>query len=215
YVHPIQVEVIQLEAAQRRLQRTIDVFASVAARVGIAFLRIEAELAGDHQLVAQTDIGDEAPQYLFGLSAGVHIGAVQHVAATFDIAIEDAARFGVVRSPSVVAKRHRSQRKRTDPQPRTSQRYVFIQLHEEFIPPLETSDGSMMQTIHYPLSTNHFLFVPQALHWIELGGARGWHGAEQHSDQRRYQHCDDDRQARNWNTIVGQQAHGNGQRHAN
>src|ERR1019366_613290 len=155
YVHPIQVEVIQLEAAQRRLQRTIDVFASVAARVGIAFLRIEAELAGDHQLVAQTDIGDEAPQYLFGLSAGVHIGAVQHVAATFDIAIEDAARFGVVRSPSVVAKRHRSQRKRTDPQPRTSQRYVFIQLHEEFIPPLETSDGSMMQTIHYPLTTSY------------------------------------------------------------
>lgn len=39
------------------------------------------------------------------------------------------------------------------------------------------------------------LFIAQALYRIELRSARGRHGSEDHSDQRRYQHCDDHRQA--------------------
>ena len=91
HVHPVKIDEVHIESAQRPLQRAIDILAAVATRVRIALLRIEGELAGDHELVAQTGVGDEPAQQFLRLSVGVHVGAVHHVAAALHVAIEDAA----------------------------------------------------------------------------------------------------------------------------
>ena len=49
----IEIDVVGFEAAQRAFERRVNIFAAVAAGVGIAGLRVEGELRRDHHAVAQ------------------------------------------------------------------------------------------------------------------------------------------------------------------
>ena len=90
HMHPVEVDVIGAQPAQRALKRAIGVLATIAARVGIGFLRREGELRRQHKLVTQLRFGDEAAHDFFTFAVGVHVGAVEKVSAVFDIAVKDA-----------------------------------------------------------------------------------------------------------------------------
>ena len=51
------------------------------------------------------------------------------------------------------------------------------------------------------------LLVAQALDGIELGGAGGGDGAENHPDQRRHDNGDDGGPAVDWYAVLGKEAH--------
>lgn len=69
----------------------MNLLAAVAAGVGVAFLGVEAELGGQHQLVAAGAIGHETAQHFLACAARVDVGRIDEVAAGFHIGIKDFA----------------------------------------------------------------------------------------------------------------------------
>ena len=93
-VHPVEVDVVGLQAAQRLLARGDDVLARGAAGVRIAGVKVREELRGnDHAVATRAIVGDEVADDLLRVAAGVAVGGVDEVAAQFQVAGDD--RLGV------------------------------------------------------------------------------------------------------------------------
>ena len=57
-VHPVQVDVVGAEAAQRTVERAVQVLAAVAARERVSLLAVEGVLGGEDDAVAQAAVPD-------------------------------------------------------------------------------------------------------------------------------------------------------------
>ena len=133
-VEIVEIDVIGVEAAQRRFERGVNIFAAVAAGVRISRLRAESEFRGDDGLVAKFALGDKFADDLLALSHLVAVGGVDEVAAVLDVEVEhfEGELFVGAPAPSG-AETHSAEAQRADAQAGASQRGVVIQFH--MIPP--------------------------------------------------------------------------------
>ena len=120
-VEPIKVDIVSLQAAERSFEGTIDIFAAIAAGIWISRLGVERELGGEDGAIAELLVGDEIPDQLLAVAAGIAIGGIDEISAEVDVAIENGVCHRLLRTPAPFrTERHRSEAERADAQARAA-----------------------------------------------------------------------------------------------
>jgi len=90
-VHPVEVDVVGLQAPQRLLARCHKGLSTRSPGVGIAAIHVREKLRGDYHAVAAGRMpADVIADNLFRMPLGVTIGGVDEIAAEVDEAVENA-----------------------------------------------------------------------------------------------------------------------------
>src|SRR5690606_16304907 len=130
-VHPVKIDVIRLQPAQRFFAGPIDILATGAAGIRIADAHIGEKFGGDDGLMAFRPVAPEViADDFFGVAVRVEIRGIDEVAAEVEIAVDDALAVGHAGAPAhLLAEGHTAEAERTDAQAGTAQGYVMIQWH--------------------------------------------------------------------------------------
>ena len=128
-VHPIEIDVVGLQPAERLLARGDDVLSTGPAGVRIARIQIPEELGGDDDAVAAAAVAsDEVTDDFFRVALRVDVRGVDEIPAALDEARDDSVRIRYVRSPSpIFAEGHRAEAERTDAESGVSERDVLVE----------------------------------------------------------------------------------------
>src|SRR5262249_61859800 len=88
-MQPVEIDVVGLKSFQRAFHRAINILASIAASIWIAWHTIESKLCCQHYSISQTTLSDELAQQLLAVSFGVDISGVDEVSARVEVAIKN------------------------------------------------------------------------------------------------------------------------------
>ncbi len=123
-MQPVEVDIVGLEASQRRFALLHQGLAAGAAAVRIALEQVAEELGADHDAIAVClPVREEVTDDLLGMAVGVDVGGVDEIAAALQIGGDH--RLGVrdAGAPSeVLAEGHAPEAKRAHAQSGTAQR---------------------------------------------------------------------------------------------
>ena len=95
-MEPVEIDKIGAEPLERGFERAVDIFAAIAAGIGISLLGAQGEFGGQRDLVAEVALANEFADEFLALAIGVAVGGVDEVAASVDVMIED----GLVIAPA-------------------------------------------------------------------------------------------------------------------
>ena len=117
-MHPVQVDVVRLQPAQRLLARAENALAIRPAPVGVAAEHVPHELGRKHEPIALGGVlADVVADDLFGVALGVDVGSIEEVPAALDVGVHDFLRVRDVGPPTPVeAEGHGAEAERTDAQ---------------------------------------------------------------------------------------------------
>ena len=131
-VHLVEVDVVDLQAAQRVLDLADDPAARVARLVGVLVVHVAVELGGQEDVVAAALAGlQRLADDLLGLAAGVDVGGVDDVDAGVEGAVDDRDRLVVV-GVAPRAEHHRAEGQRADLDAGAAERSVVLEAHAVF-----------------------------------------------------------------------------------
>ena len=128
-VHPVEVDVVGLQPAQRLLAAGRERLAAGAAAVRIAREEVARELGGDDDAVAPARVAaDVVADDLLGVAVGVDVGGVDEVAAALEEAVEDGLGVLDAGAPApVLAEGHRAEAERADAQAGAAEGDVVVE----------------------------------------------------------------------------------------
>ncbi len=130
-VQPIEVDVVGLQAAEGILACGDYRFAPGAAGVGIAWIKVAAELRRDDQTVPLGSVAaDMIADDLLRMAFGVAVRGIDEVAAELDEAIENLLGFFHAGTPAVVlAEGHCAEAQRAHAQARAAKGHIGVEGH--------------------------------------------------------------------------------------
>ena len=128
-MQPVHIHVVGAEAAQRAFESPVNLLAAIAAGVGVAFLGVEAEFGGQHQLVAAGAFGHETAHQLLALAARIDVGRIDEIAAGLYIGVEYFPRNSFRSAPARGAEGHGTEGERTDDEAGAAQGAKIGELH--------------------------------------------------------------------------------------
>src|SRR5690606_19100005 len=134
-VHPVQVDVVRLQAAQGFLAGPEDILAARAAGVGVAGAHVGEKLGGDHHLVALYRVAaDMVADDFLRVSSTVAVGGVDEVAAQFPVAVHHPIAFpGANADAPVLAEGHGAEAQGADTQAGAAEGNVVVEGHRGFL----------------------------------------------------------------------------------
>src|SRR5690606_1987841 len=134
-VHPVQVDVVRLQAAQGFLAGPEDILAARAAGVGVAGAHVGEKLGGDHHLVALYRVAaDMVADDFLRVSPTVAVGGVDEVAAQFPVAVHHPIAFpGANADAPVLAEGHGAEAQGADTQAGAAEGNVVVEGHRGFL----------------------------------------------------------------------------------
>ena len=131
-VHLVEVDVVDLQAAQRVLDLADDPAARAARLVGVLVVHVAVELGGQEDVVAAALAGlQRLADDLLGLAAGVDVGGVDDVDAGVEGAVDDRDRLVVV-GVAPRAEHHRAEGQRADLDAGPAEGAVVLEAHAVF-----------------------------------------------------------------------------------